>query len=57
MDDGAATVIAFQYPSGAPATLWLKDTGCPSISNGTITAGDYNTLSTFATAVTALLPL
>lgn len=56
MDDGATTVIAFRYAGGAPATLWLKDNGCRSISNGTITASDDASLSTFATAVAALLP-
>ncbi|TWP37168.1 hypothetical protein [Leekyejoonella antrihumi] len=56
MDDGATTVIAFHYPGNPPATLWLKDNGCRSISNGTITAGDDASLTTFATAVTALLP-
>lgn len=59
MDDGTATVIAFEYRGGANATLWLNDTGCRSVSNGTIAVGsdgDYAALTTFATAVTALLP-
>ena len=56
MDDGAATVIAFHYPNDAQATLWLKDNGCRTISNGTITADDGASLSPFTTAVTALLP-
>lgn len=41
MDDGAATVIAFQYSGGAHAMLWLKDNGCRTISNGAIVADYY----------------
>ncbi|NYJ76116.1 hypothetical protein [Allobranchiibius huperziae] len=55
-DDESVTVVAFSYADGARASLWLTETGCRSISNGTIDAGDYPSLSAFATTVAGLLP-
>lgn len=50
-----ATVIAFAYSSGTSAALWLADSGCRSLSNGTIMAseagGEGAGVQAFATAV------
>jgi hypothetical protein len=38
MDDGSATVIALRYPDRRNVDLWMRTTGCTSISNGFIAA-------------------
>ena len=55
-DDGTEIVVAFAYAGGAHAALWVHDTGCHTVSNGTIEADDYLSLSSFIDAVTTLLP-
>lgn len=54
-DFATATVVAFAYSSGTSAALWLADSGCRYLSNGTIMAseagGDGAGVQAFATAV------
>lgn len=57
-DFGTVTVVAFAYPNAVDAALWLTDSGCRSVSNGTITTGfggDATGLSAFASAATTML--
>lgn len=56
MDDGSVTVIALIYADGRDASLWANETGCRSVSNGTIDADDYSSVFNFVTAAAALLP-
>ena len=55
-DDGEEIVVAFAYPGGGHAALWVHDTGCRTVSNGSIDAVRYPAVFPFVSAVRALLP-
>jgi hypothetical protein len=50
-DDGAAVVAVLDYPNRPAADLWVRPAGCPSASNGSVSATNLSGLSALKAAL------